>query len=302
MAEINSLSRPQAPFVKGICAVVVLYHPDEKILCRLQDIAAQTEALVAVDNSDNRVGWKLPIGCGSKIHLIRNDENLGIAAALNQGVDWAEQKGFEFALLFDQDSKPMPGMADMLVQVYRSCRSRQHRQILLGSNYYNGLAKIQFPCRTGETWRKVKMIITSGTLLPLNVYRQVGPFREEFFIDAVDTDYCLRAANCGVEVLRVCEPLMWHAIGNLSSRRLVWKQTAVSNHTARRRYYIARNNLILVREYWQQEPKWALRKIWYLIKTFLLICLFEDGKRMKLLEFCRGVKEGVMKVKADAKK
>ena len=46
--------------------------------------------------------------------LIAPRENLGVAAAQNQGIEWAKQQGATHVLLLDQDSLPHPDMVARL--------------------------------------------------------------------------------------------------------------------------------------------------------------------------------------------
>jgi len=51
--------------------------------------------------------------------LVRNERNLGIAAALNQGAAAALEAGTEWLAMFDQDSLPPASAVDALLQVVR---------------------------------------------------------------------------------------------------------------------------------------------------------------------------------------
>lgn len=279
----------------AICAVVVLYFPDEGVRARLSSIMQQTDMVVVVDNSGSAAtGSNLGLEGDSRIHFIHNTYNRGVATALNQGVLWAEQHGFELVLLFDQDTEPMEKMSKVLLDVYHEC-SRKGENTLIGANYVNGLGDVQIACQGGgERWVEQKTIITSGTLLSLDVYHILGPLRDEFFIDAVDYDYCLKARSKGIGVVLSCEALMRHTIGMQTRHRLLWKKTAVSNHSALRRYYMFRNNFVLMREYWLSEPSWVLNRMSYLLKTIVLLSCFEKNKLSKLAAVISGLWHGVI--------
>lgn len=274
----------------SICAVIVLYFPDNCFKNRLHHILKQVDAVVLVDNSgDDESHIFHQAFVEPRIHLLCNDSNLGVATALNQGVQWAEQHGYKWTLLFDQDTDPMEEMCNVLFDVYHGC-CKNGEKALVGANYINGLGNVQVACDEMTTaWIQQKTIITSGTLLSLEVYALVGPFRDDFFIDAVDYDYCLKARAKGIRVVLSCDPLMRHAIGTQTRHNLPWKKTAVSNHNAMRRYYMARNNLVLVQEYWIEEPIWVLKRLGYVLKTMVLILCFEENKIEKLSAFVIGL-------------
>ncbi len=280
----------------SICAVIVLHFPDIGFRNRLHRIIKQVDAIVIVDNSGVDAETRdLPDEfAGQQVHFLWNDSNRGVATALNQGVQFAEQYGYQWAILFYNDTEPKERMSSVLLDLYQDC-CKNDEIALVGSNYINGLGNIQVSCDDSITsWIPRKTIITSGTLLSLEVYNLIGPFRDEFFIDAVDHDYCLRAASKGIKVVLSCEPLMHHAIGMQSRHSLAWKKTASSNHSAVRRYYMARNNLILVREYCLKEPAWAWKSVCYIGKTFILVAFFEKDKVPKLIAMISGILHAVI--------
>src|ERR1700721_2051462 len=94
----------------AVCAVLVTYHPDPELPARLSRIAPQVGAIVIVDNgsADAELRMLREVAADPRIHLILNLENLGVARALNLGVQHAALLGYLLALLLDQ-GPPAPG-------------------------------------------------------------------------------------------------------------------------------------------------------------------------------------------------
>jgi len=254
--------------------------------------------VVVVDNNsgsaDLRALGQLPLELG--IHLIFNNENLGIGTALNQGVQWAQRQGYTWVLTLDQDSVVASDMISTLVSVHGEFPERQ-KLAIIGSNYKDPNSDRMFLdlCRNSEPrWREVKTVITSGSLLSLAAYSTIGSFREEFFMDCIDLEYCLRARSRGFKIVLACRPLMQHTIGATSMHRLPWKSTGTSNHSPVRRYYMTRNHIALVREYLRSEPKWALATLYSRLKSTILMCLFEGNRFRKLSYTAIGVLDGLL--------
>src|SRR4051812_37127020 len=91
----------------SVCAIVVAYFPDEKFNERLQAVLPQVARVVVVDNTPpGSAAPKLAdsLKDPAKVHLISNRANLGISAALNQGLHHALEAGFKWALTLDQDT------------------------------------------------------------------------------------------------------------------------------------------------------------------------------------------------------
>ena len=289
------LTRPARDVV---CAIVVTFNPDSDLCSRLERITKQLPRVVIVDNCSTApcVAQVTKFADKLGIHLILNSSNLGIARALNQGVTWAAEQGFGWVLTLDQDTIIAPEMVDSLARVYRASTSPAAIAII-GSNFRrpgNATPLHNFINLNGVFGREVKTVITSGSLISLDVFHAIGGFRDDFFIDSVDLEYCLRARAHGFRVMLSSMPLMNHSIGRLSEHRLPWKNTGTSNHPPWRRYFMARNNIILAREYIGKEPAWVLSSLWSGVKSILLVLFFERERLPKIRYFAVGFIDGVL--------
>lgn len=72
----------------------------------------------------------------------------------------------------------------------------------------------------------------------VSVLDDIGTMNEDFFIDYVDTEWCLRALGHGYEIYADTNVCMKHTIGDNNIKFLVWKLPV---HSALRRYYRMRN-------------------------------------------------------------
>jgi rhamnosyltransferase len=287
------------PAAKTICAVVVTYFPDSGFGDRMERVAKQVSRIVIVDNRSQgeclariqevveRLG----------IHFISNASNEGIARALNAGVRWAESQGYRWVLTLDQDTLVAADMVSSLAQVFRSNPFPQ-QPAMIGSNSRDQFGKLtssEEPIEPGGfCGKETKTVLMSGSLVSVDAFTSIGGFREDFFMDCVDHEYCLRARLHGYRILMTVKPVMEHCPGAPTQHRLLWKKIRTSNHSISRRYFLARNSTILVREYSFAEPMWVLNYLWSYAKTLFLLCLFETQRMAKLKAFMRGCIDGVM--------
>src|SRR3989304_2541191 len=125
----------------SICAVVVSYHPDAELPRRLRALREQVARIVVVDNGSGPDSEGLLRGAEQidGLQLIRNETNLGIGAALNQGVGIARKDGFDWALTLDQDSEPAQDLVSALLHAYAQCG--EPRQIRRGGGEEDGDAR-----------------------------------------------------------------------------------------------------------------------------------------------------------------
>ena len=288
---------PAAPALETVCAVIVTHNPDRGFFSRLEKIRPQVADVVIVDNGSREEcqGQLRKAEQAGEIHLIANPSNEGIARALNEGAHWAGQRGYHWILTLDQDTVVAPDMVNALAAVYQAL-PEQHRLAVIGSNYtdrWNGEIAAAVGRRASPLAGEVKAVITSGSLIPLRVWHEVGGFREEFFVDCVDVDYCLRARARGFRVVKTFAPLMLHSVGQVSEHRLFWKPMATTNHSPWRRYFQARNTLILTREYLRREPSLVLAALGSRSRAIVSVCLFEKQRLRKLAYSALGVVDGL---------
>ena len=149
-------------------------------------------------------------------------------------------------------------------------------------------------CPDGDPWEEVESVITSGSLIPLAAHAAIGPFREEFFIDHVDREYCFRARAKGFRVIKTRKPLMLHAIGAVTHHNVLWMNKWTSNHSPDRRYYIARNDTVMLREYGNYMlGLWALKSLSRCLRLCKRILLYEHMKTSKITAVVQGWWDGV---------
>jgi rhamnosyltransferase len=143
-------------------------------------------------------------------------------------------------------------------------------------------------------WEEVESVITSGSLISLAVHASLGPFREDFFIDYVDSEYCFRARARGYRVLKTTKPLMAHRIGAPTRHSALGKPKWTTNHPPDRRYYIARNDTVMLREYGGYAfGSWAWKSLVRRLRTCKLILYYEHSKARKIAAVSAGWWDGV---------
>jgi rhamnosyltransferase len=290
--------RPIPPTPETICAVVVTYHPDLDFFERFRRIAPQVGHTVIVDNgSSNQLTERLQKLAGEYgIHLILNGHNEGLANALNAGARWAIEQGFPWVLTLDQDTVVAPSMVDSFTEIFR-WYPFPGRLAIIGSNYRDKTTgKVLWDEAVAGQAPAIEIaaVLTSGSLVSVDTFQALGGFRGDFFIDCVDFEYCLRARSKGFQVLMTSKPVMEHAIGHLTEHRLLWKTVRTSNHSPARQYFLARNSLILVREYFHKEPQWIHKYLWAWIRSIVRVVLLEEQRVSKVKNILRGCVDGAL--------
>lgn len=229
-----------------VCVGVVLYNPQiERLKQSLEVLAPIAEEVVLVDNgSCNLKETELLIDEIGNVVLLRNEDNLGIATALNQICSYASDQNYDWVLTMDQDTI-CP--ADIIQKLLKFA-DIEKVGILCPVVDYEGL-NIPSKLSDGEL-TETYACMTSGSLTNVMAWREVGGFREDFFIDYVDNDFCKKLQLRHYNILRVNDCVMHHLLGEAKTKKLlgIFRRN-VCIHKPWRFYYMTRNNLLYIWEY-----------------------------------------------------
>ena len=179
-------SEAEAGIATAVWGIVVTFNPDASVVGHVQQIARGCRRVVIVDNGSEPTALEpLRNGLPPTARILPLEMNLGIAVALNRGVEAAIAEGAKAVVTFDQDSAPEPGFVAALLEMAEQvgerwgvvgCRiaevglSRGYRWLKPGPL---PLTFSRVPC--GPTGvRNVAMVISSGSLLNLPLWQRVG--------------------------------------------------------------------------------------------------------------------------------
>lgn len=238
-----------------IIGVLVSYNPELNDLdIVLSSIASQLDWLVVVDNGS--LADVLPV-CEKhgNVECIKLNENIGLAAAQNFGVNLAIENEASHVLFFDQDSV----IDDLFVRNLLSAESKLISSGVkvgaVGPSFFDPVTEEKYPATVywgpfikrvclAETPVPATYIISSGSLVRVEVLKDVGSMMEAFFIDYIDVEWCLRARDHGYTVFMIPSAKMSHEIGD---NRVSILGRSISIHGAIRRYYLFRNSFLMLR-------------------------------------------------------
>jgi rhamnosyltransferase len=229
----------------AVAGVVILYHPPVDFIDNLASYAAQVDRLYVVDNTEPHEAEET----ASRLQKFTNAEyspqgaNRGVAAGLNRGADAALANGYRYLLTMDQDSVAAPDMVEQLLSVYKV---ENGSAVGTACPVSWSASRLSGPKKDMED---VPFCMTSGSLLNLQAYREVGRFWEELFIDCVDDEYCLRLRLHGYRIVRFGGARIKHDPGFPLKAWMLGLRREYSGHSPERLYYMVRNNLVVRRQY-----------------------------------------------------
>ena len=163
-----------------LACVVVLYHPSEEVEGNIRTYLPQVDCLLRWDNTPR---------------------NVGIGAALNEGVRFARAHGCTHLMTMDQDSFFLPGeMARYRMKVEQWEKEHGGQTALFSTNYYlRSQGATLYPVETSAV--QVASAMTSASIYPLELFEKLGVFREDLFVWGIDCEFCWRAARQTIPTL-----------------------------------------------------------------------------------------------------
>lgn len=280
--------------VSAIMCGVVTYNPKiERLKQNLEAIYPQVSLVTVVDNGSNNIDAidglceKYP-----KILIIKNKKNEGIACALNQLMEVAEVRNYEWVLTLDQDSV---APFNLVEQLYTNTHTSDQVGVVCPAIYDINQDRILPSKYKNPKNNELRSCITSGALTSISVWNLVGKYDEQLFIDSVDQDFCKRVVLAGYKIIRTDKTILRHEIGKATHKKFLFVDFYIQNHNAMRKYYMARNWIYVYFKYSQHfQPVLLAELVFRLIRRIFVITFFEQQKIEKLSATFRGIHDGIV--------
>jgi rhamnosyltransferase len=242
----------------NISAIIITFNPKISVLNELiVNLKHQVDNIIVVDNASknaNRIREIVDLGI-----CYFSEINNGIAFAQNVGIEKARELGSVAAVFFDQDSLPGKNLVQELISAKQSAEKNGIKVATVGPFYcdvrtgnyshyvsskFNNIDKISkvVSLNVLPEYQECDFIISSGSLVELDVFLTVGKLNESLFIDAVDIEWCYRALSLGFTTIVASNATMLHEIGDDVIKFFGHEFTV---NSPIRSYYYLRNMLYL---------------------------------------------------------
>lgn len=284
--------------------VVVLFHPEDDLSDNIKSYINELDKLYIIDNTPD-VDISEKFKNNKKIEYIPLKENKGIAYALNLGAKKAIKDKTDWLLTMDQDSKFIDNALSRMKEFIELSKKNKYMELINNVKYSEiGLiSPFHVTVRTGKEERfgieSPLNVMTSGNLINLSAYKKVNGFKDWLFIDCVDFDYCLNLRKNGYQILQLNFAKLQHELGNTKKIMIGNKTIYVDNHSAFRRYYIARNRNYLYDLYNKDFPDYCKLELKQTRKELIKIWIFEKNKIKKTKAIYRGYRDYKKGIKGD---
>lgn len=284
----------------GLCSIIVTYQT--KVIEFTEILKKHQQSFQQVIIVNNTPEIDLTQFKSKQVTVINNPGNIGLSAALNVGIDAAKRLGFEMVALFDQDTElPLNFTQEMLhyinqypgdkpVAVYSPIFHNHVIDETARHINFKPFRLIRGPVDDSD-YAYPHYVITSGSVIPINVLDDVGPMREELFIDFVDIEWCLRARAKGYEIVAINKVMIDHHLGDYAVRFMGHRYPI---HSPLRMYYYFRNAMYLYRLK-EIDWNWRLVDATRNLFRFLFYMLFVQNRPTYFKFIIKGYYHGLLK-------
>lgn len=272
---------------KKVAIGIVTFNPNIRQFGKNIQILKESKLpMIIVDNySSNRNDILRILSNVSKVEIIMQEENYGIATGLNRIMKQAEELGFSWVLTLDQDSECDIGMVKKMYQYIGNDDS-----VAIYTSHFierNSKKNITYI----SSMEEVKTCITAGTITNVQIWKKVGKYDEKLFIDLIDIIFCAKILHAGYKIIRINDAKFIQEIGNdYKEIKILNHYIPIRNHDSKRYYYYARNSVYFLKNFkgfpLKKEVSWGLF-VWV-----MKVILFEEKKKIKLQEMYRGCRDG----------
>lgn len=280
----------------SVCCVIVTYNIGKDFYKCFNSIIDQVEHIIVIDNGSDQttVNVLKKLEKEYDITVIFNSKNEGIAKALNLGVKYAISNKYEWILTMDNDSEATPSMIATMLNSYNYARNYSENIISIFPEYkekaFYDKSSLTTSIKQNIMYSFIDVEITSGNLVKSDIFKRVGLFKEEYFIDYVDHEFCLRLLANGYKMIRAEGAILLHELGNSKKVKIFGKELIYTNHNNVRRYYITRNRMDVWKIYGKCKFDFCKKDKYGLIKDIFKIILFEKDKIIKIKYIFLGIR------------
>jgi GT2 family glycosyltransferase len=247
----------------------------------------------SADGSTDEIARRRP-----DAHLVRCDENVGIARGNNLGVEHCREQSYPYVLFINNDTTHEPGFLQLLVDaadeltmtVPRILYAADHTLISTHAGDFDwdlGLFRNTYHGRTdGPATQHRRELQTASfccLLAPVRAFDDAGELDERFFMYYEETDFLRRALGRGYRLLYVPESVIYH------------RESASSGGgwmTPFKHYYATRNRLYLVRKHARSRLRYAYFTLYFWATRIPYVARYlMSGQRSMLKALVLGMRD-----------
>ncbi len=216
--------------------------------------------IIIIDNESQNC-FSDEINKSDKIHIIKNENNVGFSRANNQGIKYSIKNGFDYVLLLNNDTIIKNDLIDSLIQQSSALNQKIIQPLILnydGTKIWNAGGTINNFFGTFQTLKKGKSFKNLKSnrnftewftgccvLIKTEIFKDIGYFDERFFAYYEDVDFSIRLKKMGYSVALMTDSHIKH-YESASSKSINESEGNLSPYV---HYLNIRNHILLLKKH-----------------------------------------------------
>ncbi len=262
-----------------IVCIVPIYKASASDLKRILNMQIGIDELIIVDDSGDNFSEYIRLQKCRFCVKYCFTQDLGLSKAINKALSIAINDGADWVLILNQDSH----VHYDFVSVYSKFISRNNCDevsILAPKHSYDRHKR-----KPSKGYSRIRYSDLAGCLFNVRVIKQIGMFDEFFFIDGLDTEWCLRSRRYGYNIIRCNKAVIDHKPGRTRTITINKKIIFMYGwHSYERYYYQFLAGFYIHRKYHD------LYSDLFLFMKFCKVILLFDGKK----QYLRSIKKAFL--------
>lgn len=250
-----------------VVSVVPTFRPPDSVVGLISGLSRSGVVLVSDDGSPCSFDRMLrSLAAIPSVHVARHLHNVGIARALNEGLELARKREVSWLLTVDQDSELDSGYVEEILDCASTALGAGVTVGALGAEIIvDASGPITYPSRRSDHARGhvflTEEVVQSGTVWHVPTLVELGGFSEALGMDAVDAEACLRLRENGNLIALAPGLSFRHRLGDARQFRVFGKQIVATRHPLARQGSMLANRARLFPREFRSSPKHALRTL-----------------------------------------
>lgn len=242
-----------------IGGLVIWYEPSQYEVDNILSYINDVDCLYIFDNSKkSHLSLITKIQGKEKIKYYHEGKNRGLGYPINKIAEVAIEDNVEWLITFDQDSRPAKNMINMMRQYVES-------------DMYNFQVSMVVPVVLEPIGMQeeafdnlpylscISKTVQSGAMHKVEDLRKIR-YNEEYFIDNVDFNFCVRSREFGKKIVRINRARLYHQESSVSTKTMEAEgfKFYVNKYSPSRYYYQYRNMLYDAKYFLAIDPDYVL--------------------------------------------
>ena len=274
-----------------IIGILVTYNTTiEELVINLENFLSEFSIIIS-DNSTSITTTKEIEGFSNinRCHYLGMNGNRGIAYAQNRAIELAIDLGAQYVVLLDDDSCLTAEAVKSLKSTFEKLENDGIRIGAISARAYSlsgrDLSNSKFK---GGLITRCDLLNSSGTLIPVCLFQELGLFDEDLFIDLVDFDWGFKAQYNKYILYIANDVLLRHNLGD-GNASILGVEIGIPNPI--RHYYQSRNYIKLLKK--THVPViWKIKSGLYFCLKLIIFPVFINPRWIRLKFLVKGIIDG----------